>query len=101
MIMRLCTILCNFVFHEEKECQIIVLNKRTGVLLSDRTGAVACSYLQDCHQLAHSKNTIMHNVNIVREESVLQVKYTYSVVVMCEYTGNSASACASLKTEIT
>ena len=42
----------------------------------------------------------MHNVNIVREESVLHNKYKYSMVVVCEHTGNNASACASLKTEI-
>ena len=69
-IKRLCTILAHFVLQEEKECKILSLNDNTGVLLSDRAGVVACSYLQDCHQLAQSKNSMMHNVNSVREVQV-------------------------------
>ena len=41
-----------------------------GLLLSDSGGVVDCSYLQDCHQLAQSKNSMMHNVNSVREVQV-------------------------------
>ena len=67
-----------------------------GLLLSDSGGVVDCSYLQDCHQLAHSKNTLLHNVNSLKEVSVSQCRVQVEIQFDSEREGTLESRCACL-----